>query len=213
MRPTPITMQPPGTAVLSAAASATGSAAPSRSTINRSRSRGHSLIANAESIVPSRTLALPSVTLNRSADTRDSVAVSDTNAMALIDGLSSPATDTERWTLAEADITGASVRRARRTRRTTAAAGSGRNRRVADDAGGIECRDLAFAIARDRCGGDRAVGRTAWSANCGVARPRQHLAHVVGVGTAKARHRRLVGVADGGRAVVRAVVTAEDVLR
>ena len=42
--------------------------------------------------------------LNRSADTRDSATVSETNAMALSAGFSSPATDGGRCAVAEADM-------------------------------------------------------------------------------------------------------------
>ena len=63
-------------------------------------------MASALSIVPSRTLALPSVMLNRSADTRDSVTVSDTKAMALSAVLSSPAVDGGRCAVVVADMQG-----------------------------------------------------------------------------------------------------------
>src|SRR5450631_2506379 len=202
MRPTPITMQPPGTAVLSAAASATGSAAPPRSTISRSRSRGQSPMASAASIVPSRMLALPSVTPKRSAEMRAIAVESETNARALIAGLSSPATDAGRCRLAVADMPATSVRAAR----CCAAANTAAARHAAADAAGVERLDLALAIAGDGGGIDGGVSRAERPADRGVAWPGQHLAHVVGVGAAVARHQGLVGVGDGGRAVGRAVL-------
>src|SRR5882757_6537087 len=203
MRPTPITMQPPGTAVLSAAASATGSAAPPRSTISRSRSRGQSPIASAASIVPSRMLALPSVTLKRSAEMRAIAVESETNAMALIADFSSPADDAERCWVAVTDMA-RSVRRARRS--ATAA------RCAAGGPAGIECAYLALAITGDCRGIDRGVGRSSRATDRCVARPCQHLAQIVGVGAAEAWHDGLVGVGAGGRTVGRTVVDPEQIL-
>src|SRR5713226_7480117 len=205
MRPLPISMQPPGTAVLSAAASATGSAAPPRSTISRSRSRGQSPMASAASIVPSRMLALPSVTLKRSAEMRAIAVESETNAMALIADFSSPATDAGRCRLAVADMPATSVRGARDCAAADAATTT-TARHAADDAAGVERAHLALAVAGDRGGIDRGVGRAERPADRRVAWPGQHLAQVVGVGAAVARHQGLVGVGDGGRDVGRAVL-------
>src|SRR6266851_474218 len=214
----PITMQPPGTAVLSAAASAIGSAAPSKSTISRSRSRGQSPMASAASIVPSRMLALPLVAPNRSAEIRDIATESETNAMALIAVFSSPAADEERWRVAEADMTGLRARAGRAAAgspagtATAAATATGADLAATDDAGRVERLYLALAIARDRRGIDGGVGRSGRASDRRVARPRQHLAEIVGGGAAQSRHDALVGVGDGCRAVGRAVVDPEQVL-
>src|SRR5262249_59594235 len=80
---------------------------------------------------------------------------------------------------------------------------------IAARADGAERAHLAFAVTRDGGCIDGGIGGADLPPGHSVARPSQHLAHVVGIGATKAGHYALVGIAFGGGAVGRAAVETQ----
>src|SRR5579883_538437 len=157
-------------------------------------------------------LALPSVMLKSSDETRACAAESATKTIAVTAGFSSPVGASACCAAAAIDV--ASVARCRRS--AAAASTSAAAARAA--AGAARCRDrrrhayTALAVTLDSIGIDRGLCRARIAADGGISRTRQHLAEIVGVGTAKAWHQGFIGVGDAGRIVVGAIAFGDAIL-